>query len=158
MEDIESKTGNIIGDLNIKEMKARTFHFTKEHLLYGRLRPYLNKVSVPDFEGHCSTEIFPILPSDKLNKYFLFYWFIRENNVKEIEKTCTGARMPRANVDEIMKFLIKIPSLKKQKEIVKKLDELSGRVEEYEAILRTKIADLEELKKSVLQKAFEGKL
>ncbi len=158
MEDIESGTGKFIGSLEDKKMKARTFYFTKKHFLYGRLRPYLNKILLPNFEGHCSTEIFPILPNDNLDRSFLFYWFINQKIVDKINKTCTGARMPRANVDEILEFDFILPSIKKQKEIVKKLDELRGEVERLEAILRSKIAGLDELKKSILEKVFSGEL
>jgi type I restriction enzyme, S subunit len=67
LEHIESQTGRFIGSIDPIEVKSSTFKFTPEHLLYGRLRPYLNKVMLPDFAGHCSTEIFPILPNPGLS-------------------------------------------------------------------------------------------
>ena len=63
LEHIESNTGRFIGSLDPQPVKSSTFRFSTEHVLYGRLRPYLNKAIAPDFEGHCSTEIFPIKPS-----------------------------------------------------------------------------------------------
>ena len=63
-----------------------------------------------------------------------------------------------AAVKELKKIPIPLLSLKEQKQIVAKLDKLNGEVEKYEAILRSKIASLEELKKSVLNKAFNGEL
>ena len=53
---------------------------------------------------------------------------------------------------------IPIPPIKKQKEIVKKLDTISVQTKKLETIYTQKIADLEEMKKSVLQKAFSGQL
>src|SRR5690554_6326021 len=98
LEHIQSNTGVYLGDLTPAEVKSSTFRFTASHLLYGRLRPYLNKVLEPDFEGHCSTEIFPIRMKGNIIREYLFYWFIMDTTVAKIDATWTGARMPRANM------------------------------------------------------------
>ena len=118
MEDIESDTGNFTGNRQPLSVKSSTFAFTPDHMLYGRLRPYLNKVLLPDFEGHCSTEIFPIKTSPELDKRFLFHWISDSRQVKRINETCTGARMPRANLKEVLLFQIPIPPLAEQERIV----------------------------------------
>ena len=67
--------------------------------------------------------------------------------------------MPRANMKEVFDFFIPFPkSLSEQKSIVAKLDALSAKTKKLEAIYKQKLADLEELKKSVLTKAFSGEL
>src|ERR1035441_865209 len=53
LEHIESHTGRFLGSTEPVGVKSSTFKFSPEHVLYGRLRPYLNKVMVPDFTGHC---------------------------------------------------------------------------------------------------------
>jgi type I restriction enzyme S subunit len=78
---------------------------------------------LPYFEGHCSTEVFPLLPKEGTSKAFLRYWLIMEATVDKINATCTGSRMPRANVDEVMSFVLRAPSLKEQERIVAILDE-----------------------------------
>ena len=159
MEDIESNSAKFIGSLNSRNVKSSSFYFSSEHILYGRLRPYLNKILIPDFEGHCSTEIFPIRVGQSLNKKLLFYWFLSNKTVKEINKTCTGTRMPRANMKEVFDFSITFPkSLSEQKAIIRKLDELSSQTKKLEVIYKQKLTDLEELKKSILKKAFSGEL
>lgn len=158
LEDIESNSGKFIGSLTPKKVKSNTFHFTNEHVLYGRLRPYLNKVLTPSFEGHCSTEIFPIKPNKNLNRTFLFYWLISEKIVKKINATWTGARMPRANMNLVLNFDIPVPSVIEQKLIISKLNKLSEETKRIESIYKQKLADLEELKKSILVKAFNGDL
>jgi len=102
MEHIESGTGVFLGTLDPSDVKSTTFEFTDNHLLYGRLRPYLNKVLIPNFSGHCSSEVFPILPSDKLDRKYLFYWFNQPSTIDAIDRTSTGARMPRANMKEVI--------------------------------------------------------
>jgi len=158
LEDIESNSGKFIGSTKPQNVKSLTFYFTHEHVLYGRLRPYLNKVLLPNFEGHCSTEIFPIRAIQKLDKKFLFHWLLSHKTVNKINATCTGARMPRANMNTVLEFEIPLPPLAEQQRIVAKLEALSEQTKNLESIYRLKIADLEELKKSILQKAFNGEL
>ena len=123
LEHIESGTGNLAMQPKPTIVKSTTFLFNETHVLYGRLRPYLNKVFTPYFAGHCSTEIFPLECGSKLNRRFLFYWLTREETVQHINKTCTGARMPRANVKTILDFRIPLPPLPEQNRIVAILDE-----------------------------------
>jgi type I restriction enzyme S subunit len=122
LEHIESHTGRFIGSTDPMTVKSSTFKFSPEHLLYGRLRPYLNKVMAPDFVGHCSTEIFPIKPSSGLSREFLQYWFLRDETVSQIDATCTGARMPRANMNLVLDLEFPLPPLSEQQRIVGILD------------------------------------
>lgn len=159
LEDIQSNTGKLVGPLIPRSVKSLTFHFNNEHVLYGRLRPYLNKVLLPDFEGHCSTEIFPIRPKKNiLDRSFLFHWLIATETMNKINATWTGATLPRANMNAVLEFKINIPPIKEQLSIVNKLDSLSKETKKLEAIYQQKVNDLEELKKSVLQKAFNDEL
>jgi type I restriction enzyme, S subunit len=122
LEHIQSNTGLFTGSKNPQDVKSSTFYFTENHVLYGRLRPYLNKVMIPDFVGHCSTEIFPIRVNDELDRKFLFYWLLLDKTSKRIDATSTGARMPRANMNEVLEFEIPIPPISEQKRLVEILD------------------------------------
>jgi type I restriction enzyme S subunit len=64
LDDIAPEIGRFSEDFKKRPetMLAVKFRFTPQHILYGKLRPYLNKVAIPDFEGVCTTEILPILP------------------------------------------------------------------------------------------------
>jgi type I restriction enzyme S subunit len=122
LEHIESHTGRFIGSTEPVDVKSSTFKFSSEHVLYGRLRPYLNKVLLPDFSGHCSTEIFPLKPRPGLSREFLQYWFLRDATVAWIDATSTGARMPRANMNAVLAFEFLLPPLPEQRRIVGILD------------------------------------
>jgi type I restriction enzyme S subunit len=76
-------------------------------------------------------------------------------NLQELGK---GAAQDNLNMGTFEKKLFPFPPVKIQKEIVQKLDALSVETKKLEAIYQQKINDLEELKKSVLQKAFSGEL
>jgi type I restriction enzyme S subunit len=123
LEHIESGTGQFLGSLNATIVKSNTFKFNKSHILYGRLRPYLNKVLLPDFEGHCSTEIFPISVKAGLVREYLYHWLMSDDVVDSIDATCTGARMPRADMNEVLDFTIPVPYEQEQRRIVTLLDE-----------------------------------
>lgn len=123
LEHIESNTGRFIGSAAPHSVKSATFRFTVEHVLYGRLRPYLNKALAPAFEGHCSTEIFPIKPVRQLSREYLLYWLLADDTAARINETCTGARMPRANMNDVLDFEFLLPPLAEQRRIVKVLEE-----------------------------------
>jgi len=154
MEHIESNTGMFTGSTEPHQVKSLTFNFTEEHVLYGRLRPYLNKVLLPTFEGHCSTEIFPIHPKKELDKRYLFHWLLSDNTVKMINATSTGARMPRANMNTFLDFEIIVPPLPEQKRIVTILDEAFANISRAKEIAEKNLANAREVFESYLQSVF----
>ncbi len=137
LEHIESGTRRHIGPRDDAEVQSSTFLFNPSHVLYGRLRPYLRKVLVPDFAGHCSTEIFPLLPSSELDRSFLSYWLISESTTTAIDRLCNGARMPRANMEQALDLEIPLPPLAEQKRIVALLDEAFAAIDEAKAKAET---------------------
>lgn len=98
--------------------QANSFRFGAEHVLYGKLRPYLNKVALADFEGKCSTEIIPLLPSPELDRRYLSYFLRSPLTVTRISEKTAGARMPRADMDYIFGLEMNLPNLSKQHHIV----------------------------------------
>jgi len=156
MEDIQSNTGRFLGKLDPRGVKSSTFYFTSQHLLYGRLRPYLNKVLLPSFHGHCSTEIFPLRPNGRIDKKFLFYWITSEPIVERINKTCTGARMPRANMKQVLDLEIQVPSLQEQKRIVAVLAKAFEATAKVKESAQKNLANARELFESGLQNVFDN--
>ena len=145
LEDIESNTGKFIGSYTPKKVKSTTYRFSKNNILYGRLRPYLNKILLPDFDGHCSTEIIPFIIMKYLHRRYLFYWFNQTEIVQKINATSTGTRMPRANLNDILCFTIPIPPLDEQQRIVKKLDVAFIAIDRAIIITEKNLENLEEL-------------
>ena len=154
LEDIEGFTGCFLGDLNPRVVASSTFRFTSQHVLYGRLRPYLNKVLVPDFGGHCSSEIFPLKPTSQLDRKYLYYWLSSDSIVSAINATCTGARMPRANVNTVLTFEIPLPTISEQKRLVAILDEVFADIEQVRAKTEQNLKNARELFESYLQQVF----
>ena len=157
MENIESNTARFIGSTEPQSVKSASFSFTTKHLLYGRLRPYLNKVIAPEFEGHCSTELFPIKPSKCLDRNFLLYWFLMDSTVRLINATCTGARMPRANMNTVLEFEFLLPPLSEQKRIVAIVDEAFEGIDRAIANTQKNLTNARELFESYLNAIFTQK-
>ncbi len=156
MEDIESKTGIYLGSENISSVQSSTFFFEKNDVLFGRLRPYLAKVYLAEFSGHCSTEIFPIRVKKDLLASYLKLWLLSDKTINSINETCTGARMPRADMNEVLSFEILVPPLEEQKRIVKILDEKFAQLETIKANAQTNLQNAKDLFQSQLTKAFSN--
>ena len=95
----------------------------------------------------------------KINPYFINYAFSSKLIINKVKYFKSGTTNVSAIYYKNLKNLIlPIPSLPTQKQIVKKLDELSAQTKKLEKVYQQKIDDLEELKKSILKKAFDGEL
>ena len=154
LENIESHTARFIGSSDPQPVKSSTFKFSEEHVLYGRLRPYLNKVLAPGFEGHCSTEIFPIKPRPELSREYLLYWLLADETCERINATCTGARMPRADMNEVLAFEFPLPPLPEQQRIVGLLDEAFAGLATAKANAEKNLQNARALFESHLQSVF----
>lgn len=129
LETIESGTGQFQdGELSKTPdvPQANSFHFGPEHVLYGKLRPYLNKVALPEFEGKCSTEIIPFRPDAALDRRYLAYFLRSADTVAHISERTAGARMPRADMDFVLGLQLPLPSLDEQRRISDLLSRAEG--------------------------------
>lgn len=116
---------------------------------------------IPDnFEaGIITADIVRIRPDlNVVNYKFLENFLNTSLSVSQLTGNISGATRPRVNLSDVRNIVIKLPSLNEQQAIVEKLDALSAETKRLEGIYQQKINDLEELKKSVLQKAFAGQL
>lgn len=155
MEHMESGTGKILGYTSSNEVLSNTFKFNQGEVLYGRLRPYLQKVYVAEFEGCCSTEVFPIR-SNKVESGFIKYWLLREETTNKINATSAGCRMPRGNMNEVKLFEFFYPSRKEiQHSIVSHLDSLSSTIRKLEELQQKTLAECDALKQAMLREVFE---
>ena len=99
-----------------------------------------------------------IRDKELVSNHYLFNVFNSPSIQNIVLKTISGAAQPQLPNNKLLKIKIPIPSLKEQEQIIKKLESLSSQTKKLETIYTKKITDLEEMKKSVLQKAFSGQL
>ena len=143
-----------INDLAIDNSNAKIF--PNGSLLIGMYDTAALKMSILDREATFNQAIAGVQPNNKIDLMFVLH------SIKSIKPNILnlrrGVRQKNLNLGIIKNIPIYLPSLKEQQSIVAKLDALSAETKKLEAIYTQKLADLEELKKSILQKAFEGKL
>ena len=164
LEDIEKNTGFLLhkkikSSDNIKSQKNT---FNKDYVLYGKLRPYLNKVIISDDNGFCSTEILPIRTKDYLFNKFLQAYLMSPYFLDYARNDSYGTKMPRLNIANFKLQQFPLPPLNEQKRIVAKIEELLPFIEEYDK-KEQKLTTLnqqfpDQLKKSILQAAIQGQL
>ena len=155
LEDIEKETGNIIKTSceNAEDLKSSKFRFTPNHILYAKLRPYLNKVALPYQSGICSTDIFPALPlEDKSNRFFICYLMRSKPFVTEMHSKSSGANLPRASASVIENFKTYQPPFELQTQFAQIAEKTEALKTQYQQSLK----ELENLYGSLSQKAFKG--
>ena len=84
MEHVDADTGRIrAGDgSRTGDGKGLSFLFNDQHVLFGKLRPYLRKIALPELQGCSSTELVPLCPNaERLDRGYLFHW-LRKRSVK----------------------------------------------------------------------------
>lgn len=95
-------------------------------------------------------------PGIRLQKRFLYYFL--STKVKENLRISVGAAQPNLSTEQIRGFLIPVPSLDSQAQVVESLDTIREQTLRLEVIYQQKITSLDELKQSLLHRAFSGDL
>ena len=120
LDMVESNTGRIIDYLYVesKEIGASTISFDTRNVLYSKLRPYLNKVVLPDRPGYATSEMLPMQPDQTvITREYLTYFLRSPNFVAYINDKTSGAKMPRANSSALKAVEIECPPIKTQRSI-----------------------------------------
>ena len=164
LEDIEKESGKIINICKAAERKISgdKVRFYKGQVLYSKLRPYLKKILVAPNNGICSSEIVPFNLYGNIDLQYVVY-FLRSPHVNFIINSVTyGVKMPRVGTDTMVELLFPLPPLAEQKRIVAKIEELLPYIDHYEEAW-SKLEKFnsrfpEDMKKSLLQYAIQGKL
>jgi type I restriction enzyme S subunit len=135
LEDIEKETSRLIERV---PSSARPFCssktvFQRGDVLFGKLRPYLNKVLVADEDGVCTTEIVPVRGSAGLVPEFVRIVLKSPMTMGRIERLMYGMKMPRLGTGDGCMLPFPLPPLLEQHRIVAKVDELMALCDKLEA-------------------------
>jgi type I restriction enzyme S subunit len=123
LEHIESGGGCVsYGMVANGDLASSKFRFTPDHILFGKLRPYLAKIADPGFEGICSTDILPILPGRRIDKRFLLHFLRRKETVGWASSRATGINLPRLSPKELLALEVPLPRIDEQRRIAAILD------------------------------------
>jgi type I restriction enzyme, S subunit len=131
-------------------------------VIFATVRPTHCRVAlIPEEfdEQVCSTGYFVLRAKENVNNKLVFYFLLTKGFNEKMEKLQKGASYPAVTDNDVKGILFSFPkSLKEQQTIVRQLDALRAETQKLEVVYQKKINDLEELKKSILQKAFSGEL
>ena len=118
LEHFDQETGQINGYISSLEQKSIKNVFYKGDVLFGKLRPYLKKYWLAEFDGVCSSEAWVLKPKNNniITKKFLFYLVQSELFIR-IANISSGSKMPRADWNYISEYPFPIPPLEEQEKI-----------------------------------------
>ncbi|HIE1194827.1 TPA: restriction endonuclease subunit S [Pseudomonas aeruginosa] len=136
LEDIEKETSRLICRARYfqRESKSTKSTFKEGDVLYGKLRPYLDKVLVADSAGVCTTEIVPIVPSKAVIPDFLRWLLKRPDFLSHVNTLMYGVKMPRLGTEDAIHSVHPIPPVNEQHRIIAKINELMARCDELEKL------------------------
>jgi type I restriction enzyme M protein len=150
LENIESNTGNLVGNplTQYATIKSNKNVFKKGDLLYGKLRPNLNKLYLAKEEGICSTDILVFRCLDEeLNKFYAYYLRTKQFN-DEVLKTVSGQQLPRTKWSLIETIKVPIPQEHDKNNIIQQIENLEKAIQTEQ----TKINSAADKKKAVMKK------
>lgn len=160
LEDIERDTSRILERRTFSERQSKsTKHsFRSGDVLYGKLRPYLNKVVLADTPGFCTTEVVPLRPNEVVDGAFLFWWLKHPEFLKYVNEVSHGVNMPRLGTEAGRAAPFVLAPLNEQRRIVARIEELTARSKSAREALQAIPPLLEKFRQSVLAAAFRGDL
>ncbi|WP_161593837.1 restriction endonuclease subunit S [Campylobacter armoricus] len=130
-------------------------------VLYATTRPNLKNIAINyyNFNNIVASTGFCILrANEKLNNKYLFFFLLSDIFDNYINKYIRGAQYPSVSDKDIFNSKIPLPPLQEQEQIASHLDELSSHVKNLKQNYQAQIKNLQELKKSLLDRAFKGRL
>jgi len=160
LEDIEKDSSRILRRLTQSQRQSLSTknRFDAGDVLYGKLRPYLNKVVIADTSGFCTTEIVPVQPGPALERRYLFHWLKHPAFLKYVEAASHGMNMPRLGTDAGRAAPLVLAPRPEQTRIADQLDTLLARIQACQDRLEAVPALLKRFRQAVLNSAVSGTL
>lgn len=156
LDMIESNTGKIIERNCVfeKDLGNSVWKFNTENVLYSKLRPYLNKVIVPDMSGYATTELLPLKPNTNfITKKFLDVLLRHDSFVSYINSKTAGTKMPRVSMDIFRNFDVIIPPLEFQQQFT----DFVQKSEESKVAIKASLDSLSAVYKKIIAENLGGK-
>lgn len=157
-DNIEKDTGRLLSHQTVEEsgIISGNHLFYRGQILYSKIRPNLNKLTVAPFDGLCSADMYPI--ESKLPTLFMVYSMLSTYFVSQVSLIIQDrVKMPKINQEELGEIKVVVPS---QQEMLTIADYLDSKCSEIDALLQNyedQIATLEEYKKSLIYEYVTGK-
>ncbi|ECR0866979.1 restriction endonuclease subunit S [Campylobacter coli] len=130
----------------------------KDTILVVCIGASIGKVGLSGVNGSCNQQINAIIPNSAFTSKYLFFVCLSNYFQEILKNNASQTTLPIINKTEFSKLQIPLPPIKEQEQITSHLDELSSHVKNLKQNYQAQIKDLQELKNSLLDKAFKGNL
>ena len=152
LENIESWTGKYVSS-DSQYDKSQALTFSRNNILFGKLRPYLAKVFCASNDGCCSSEFCILNFSSSVNIRYFWNLLISPTFIDHVTKSTYGTKMPRANTDFIKNICAPVPPRIEQDRIALYLDASSAKIDSLISETRSSIEEYKKLKQAVITQA-----
>ena len=153
IDSIEKETGIISGYRTVKEdnVISGKYLFTPKHIIYSKIRPNLNKVAMPNFEGLCSADAYPILVKKNIaTREYLTYVMRSDFFVSYILAFSRRANMPKVNKEQVESFNLPLPPF----ELQQQFSFFVQQIDKSKFAVQKSLEKAETLYKSLMQEYF----
>ena len=157
LQHVEAHTMRLIGIGRTRDVKSSGSYFRRDDVLYGRLRPYLNKIYMPDFDGLASGE-FIVFPSQQFLDNTYLKYFLNQWEFASFATRINAGDRPRVDFIQFSGYPIPLPPFPEQRRIVAEIEKQLTRLDASVASLERVRANLRRYRTSVLKAACESNL
>lgn len=158
LEHIEKDSGKLANHVGVELISTVKNKFSSNNILYGKLRPYLNKVYLSKENGVCSTDILVFEISELVLGKYIHQFMLSREFVNDMSNNTSGVNLPRVSTKYIENYLVPLPSLEEQAQIVKEIEARLSVCDAVEKQIQDSLNQAEALRQSILKKAIEGRL
>lgn len=152
--NIISNVGSIVDCVKAKEesLISGKYTFSKGMILYSKIRPNLNKVAIPNFDGICSADMYPLSIKGKVNSIFIWRLLLSKGFLEYAIKHSGRARMPKLNREALFAYRFPLPPLPLQQQFAEKVEA----IEHQKEMIKQSIKEVETLFNSRMDYYFDG--
>ncbi|HIF9203376.1 TPA: restriction endonuclease subunit S [Photobacterium damselae] len=155
---IESKSGRLLDYTTVEEDKVKSskHRFFSGQVLYSKIRPYLCKAVLVDFNGVCSADMYPL--NTQMEPQYLLNWLLSDQFTEWASNGDSRTVLPKINKKQLSEIPCPLPPIDEQKEIVRLVDQYFAFADTIEAQVKKAQTRVDNLTQSILAKAFRGEL
>ncbi|MGG2199025.1 restriction endonuclease subunit S [Paenibacillus sp.] len=157
IDNIEKETGRLVNLKKVKEsgLTSGKYIFNSNHIIYSKIRPNLNKVALPNFDGLCSADAYPLLvDTTHTNREFFGYILRSTAFLNYILRLSSRTNIPKVNKDQLQGFCTIAPPFDLQNRFAEQVK----KIEQQKQLLQQSLTELENNFNALMQRAFKGEL
>ncbi|MBS5913798.1 MAG: restriction endonuclease subunit S [Paenibacillus macerans] len=157
-ENIEKNSGKLLHYKTVREsgIISSNHLFLKGQILYSKVRPKLNKVTIAPFDGLCSADMYPI--ETHLNSKYLLHFMLSDIFIMQLSETDNRVKMPKINKEELGSIIIVVPPMDVQIDLVQYIEENWGVIDYAINKIENEISLVSEYRTRLISDVVTGKI